>query len=457
MKKMKKMNKAHHHTRGHFSSSFGFILATAGSAIGLGNLWKFPYIAGQGGGGLFVLLYLFFVLVLGVPMILSEMAIGRRTQLSAVSAYRTLNPRWTFIGVIGVACAFIILSYYSVVGGWVTKYIFDYARGVDFGDTAAYFTEFISSPAEPVIWHLIFIAFCAAIVIFGVQKGIEKASKIMLPVLFVLIVAAAVRSVMLPGAAGGIRYLLVPDFSAVDTVPKFMQVAVLAMGQVFFSLSVGMGISIAYGSYLKKDSSLMRDAGIVGGLDTLVAVLSGLAIMPAVFAFGFEPTAGPGLIFQTLPAVFADMPLGRGFALLFFVLVFFAAATSAIALMEVVASFCIDTLHWSRRRATILPTVLMAAIGVVASLSMGPLSGWTVGGMNLFDALGFLTDKLLLPVSALCMTIFIGHVWGVDAAAEEIAIGAARGFRLKKAYGFLMRWVAPALIAVIFVMGLVQG
>ena len=187
------------------------------------------------------------------------------------------------------------------------------------------------------------------------------------------------------------------------------------------------------------------------------ALLPGLAIMPAVFAFGFEPTAGPGLIFQTLPAVFADMPLGRGFALLFFVLVFFAAATSAIALMEVVASFCIDTLHWSRRRATLLPTVLMAAIGVVASLSMGPLSGWTVGGMNLFDALGFLTDKLLLPVSALCMTIFIGHVWGVDAAAEEIAIGAARGFRLKKAYGFLMRWVAPALIAVIFVMGLVQG
>lgn len=440
--------------RGQFSSSIGFILATAGSAIGLGNLWKFPYVAGQSGGAIFVMVYLLFFVVLGIPLIMTEMAIGRNTQLSAVSAYRKLNKKWTFVGVLGVAIAFIILSYYSVVGGWVTKYIFDYVRGVDFGNTAEYFGNFISSPLEPALWHLGFIAFCAIVVILGVQKGIEKASKIMLPALFILILVVMVRSLTLPGAAEGVKYLFVPNLSTLDTPAKWINMIVSAMGQVFFSLSIGMGISIAYGSYLKKNNDLAKDSIVVGSLDSALAIIAGLAIMPAVFSFGFEPAGGPGLIFQTLPSVFSSMPAGRIFAILFFILVFFAAATSAIALMEVVASFCIDTLHWSRIAATILPTIFMAAIGVVASLSMGPWSNILIGGMNIFDALGYLTDKIMLPISGICMCLFVGHVWGISNISAEIAIGSKNGFTWQKLYGVIVRYVAPILIAVIFIMGL---
>lgn len=438
--------------RGHFTSSLGFVLAAAGSAVGLGNLWKFPYVAGSSGGGWFILFYLLFVLILGVPILLSEMAIGRRAQLGAVGAYHKLNRRWTFVGGIGVLCAFVILSYYSVVGGWVLKYIAAYLTGDGFGDTAAYFTDFIRKPLEPAVWHLLFMSFCALVVIGGVAKGIERASRIMLPCLFILIVVVAVRSLTLPGAAQGLRFLFVPDFEAIDTLPKLSRVLVLAMGQVFFSLSLGLGITITYGSYLKKDSDLVKNSGVILALDTIIALIAGVAILPAVFSFGFQPSAGAGLIFQTLPAVFKSMPLGRLFGLLLFILVFFAAATSAIALLEVVSAFLIDTFHFHRIKAASQMAAAAGLIGVFASLSYGPLSGFLIGGMNLFDALSYVTDKFLMPLSAFFMCVFVGYVWGFQPIEEEIKTGAA-SFGWKRIYRALIRYAAPVLILIIFIMG----
>ena len=443
--------------RGQFTSSLGFILAAAGSAVGLGNLWKFPYIAGSNGGGVFLLFYIIFVCLLGIPILLTEMAIGRKTQLSAVGAYKKLNKKWTFVGVIGVLCAFIICSYYSVIGGWVLKYIASYATGGNFGsDTGAYFNNFVSSPAEPVIWHLVFMLFCAVVVVGGVAKGIEKASKIMLPLLFVFIVIVAVRSATLPGGGEGLQFLFVPNFGAFHSFGDVANAMVSAMGQVFFSLSLGMGITITYGSYLKRDTNMPKDTGVIAGLDTLMAVLSGVAILPAVFAFGFQPGAGPGLIFETLPSVFEKMPVGNLFGLIFFILVFFAAATSAIALLEVVSAFLIDSFHWSRKKATILMACLMGGIGVVASLSMGVWSGFTIAGMNIFDAMGYLTDKILMPLAAMFMCIFVGHVWGIQPVVDEIKIGMKGAFRLRRTFGVILKYIVPVLIFVIFVMGLFE-
>ncbi len=444
--------------RGQFTSSLGFILASAGSAIGLGNLWKFPYIAANSGGGIFLVFYILFVLLLGVPIMMAEMSIGRRTQLNAIGAYRKLNKKWTFVGVLGVLCAFVILSYYSVVGGWVTKYIVAFASGGNFGsDPAAYFNNFVASPVEPVVWHLVFMAFCAIVVVMGVVKGIEKMSKILLPALFVIVVVVAIRSVTLPGAGEGLKFLFVPDFSAVSSIGDLGNAMVQAMGQVFFSLSLGMGITITYGSYLKKESNIVKDTGIVVGLDSLAAILSGCAILPAVFALGFEPTAGPGLIFSILPAVFADMPFGAFFGFLFFILVFIAAATSAISLLEVVAAYFIDNFHWSRKKATIIMASLMAFIGIFASLSMGPLSNVLIGGMNIFDALSFFTDKLLMPISAMLMCVFVGHVWGTDALMQELVIGSPSAIKLKKVLSVILKYIAPILILVILITGLLPA
>lgn len=444
------------HHRGQFTSSLGFVLAAAGSAIGLGNLWKFPYIAGSSGGGFFIVFYILFALILGVPIMLAEMSLGRATQLNAIGAYRKLDKRWAFAGGISVLCAFIILSYYSVVGGWVLKYIALYLTGGGQAVSPEYFGAFVASPVEPVVWHLVFMAFCVLVVIGGVAGGIEKASRFLLPGLLVLVVVVAVRSATLEGATEGLRFLFVPHGGIFRSAGELSNVLVLAMGQVFFSLSLGMGIAITYGSYLKKDADLQGNTAVIIGLDTLIALLAGVAILPAVFAFGFEPTAGPGLIFQTLPAVFASMPLGWLFALLFFFLVFIAAATSAIALLEVVAAFFIDQFHWPRRKATLLLAGLMALIGVFASLSMGPLAGFTIGGMNLFDAMGFLTDKLLMPLGALCTCIFTGYVWGTENAVAEIE-QAGRRLHFRRLFTVGIRYVGPVLILIIFVMGLLPA
>lgn len=433
--------------RGQFTSSFGFIMAAAGGAIGLGNLWKFPYVAGTAGGGFFLLFSLLFAVLLGLPLMLCEMSIGRSTRLNPIGAFEKLGGKWKFVGILNALSAFLVLSYYSVVGGWVLKYVFTYAQGADLSDAGAYFEAFHTSAAEPLWWHFAFMAFCVLIVAVGVAKGIELVGKWLLPLLFVLLLVVLVRSVTLPGAGEGLAFLFLPRAETFT-----FESAALAMGQVLFSLSLGLGVAVTYGSYMKHDADLLRDASAVVGLDTLMAFLSGAVILPVVFSFG-QPTAqGPGLLFKTLPFVFESMTFGRWFGLAFFFLVFIAAATSAIALLEVVTAFFIDRYKWKRWAAALAVGGVMALTGTAASLSMGPWSGATLWGLNIFDMMGFLTDKLLIPLAAFFTSIFVGWVWGVDKAQEEMEQGAGK-IRFKRLFACMIKWVAPALIAVVFLLG----
>ncbi len=428
--------------RGQWASNIGFILAAAGSAVGLGNIWKFPYLAGANGGGAFVVLYLLMVVVLGFVIMLGEMAIGRKTQLSAVGAYKKLDKKWAFAGIIGVIVGFCILSFYSVIGGWVLNYIGEYVTGGVVGSEAgAYFESFISSTTAPIVWHFIFMAMCCIIVLKGISGGIEKASKVMMPALFVLLIGVVIRSVTLDGAIEGIRFFLKPDFSKV-TISTVMA----AMGQAFFSLSLGMGAIITYGSYLGKEENLEKNALIIPAIDTGVAMLAGLAVLPAVFAFGFESTAGPSLMFITLPSVFDAMPFGQFFGILFFVLILFAALTSAISLLEVVVSFVIDNFKIGRKKATIGLAAIIFLVGIPCSLANGPMSDFLIMGYNFFDFMSFLAENVLMPLAALSMCIFIGYVWGVDNAIEEITSGGRYKFVSKKFFILMIRYVAPVLI-----------
>lgn len=443
--------------RGQFSSSLGFILASVGSAIGLGNLWKFPYVAGNSGGGLFLIFYLFFALVLGIPLLITEMSIGRKTHLNPIGSYQTLNKKWTFIGVLGILASFVILSYYSVVGGWVLKYFFSYLFGENFGnDTSQFFNNFISSPFEPIVWHLIFIGLSTIIVIGGISNGIEKTSKLMLPGLLVLIIILCIRSVTLDGAWAGIEFLLKPHPDQLSGFSNVVKVMENALGQVFFSLSIGTGIGITYGSYLQKDSNIPKNSFLIAGLDTFIAILAGIAILPAVFALGFKPTAGPGLIFEIIPSVFRNMPFGKIFGIVFFMLVFFAAITSSISMLEVVTSYLIDNFKLNRKFATIIVALLIAFIGIFASLSMGPLADVKILGANIFDSLGFLTDKILMPLTGISTCIFIGHIFKINRLSSEINEGIPSGkFKWQSAYEFIIKWIAPILIFIIFIIGLI--
>lgn len=437
--------------RGSWGSSFGFIMAAAGSAVGLGNLWKFPYLAGKNGGAVFVVVYLLMVVFVGFTMMLGEMIIGRKTQLDPYGAYKKLNKNWGFLGSIGILTAFLILSYYSVVGGWVIKYIVATLTGGISADKAGYFTGFIGAPVEPLIYHGIFMVLTVAIVIKGISGGIEKASKIMMPALFVMLIIVAIRSMTLEGASAGISYYLKPDFSKFNA-----RVLVDALGQVFFSLSLGMGALITYGSYLKGDEDLEKNALIIPGLDTAVALLAGFAVLPAVFAFGFEPGQGAGLMFITLPAVFDAMPFGAVFGVIFFILVFFAAITSAISLLEVAVAYCIDTLKWSRTKAVAIASTLMFIIGIFASLSMGVLADFKLPLFNktVFDTLDYLTSNILMPVGGFLMAIFLGYIWGVDEAIAEVKKSPGVRFKLEKFWTILIKYVAPVAIFIVLLSSL---
>lgn len=438
--------------RASWGSSFGFIMAAAGSAVGLGNLWKFPYLAGQNGGGIFVFTYLVIVILIGFTMMLGEMILGRRTKSDAFTAYEKLKSGWGWVGGIGILAAFLILSFYSVVGGWVLKYMVATITNAIPADTAGYFGGFVSAPVEPLIYHGIFMVLTVVIVIRGISGGIEKASKLMMPALLVLLVISVIRAVTLPGAGAGLAYYLQPDFS------KFTpQVVLAAIGQVFFSLSLGMGIIITYGSYLPKDEDLEKDAIIVPSIDTLVALLAGFAILPAVFAFGLEPGQGAGLLFITLPQVFAQMPLGTVFGFLFFVLVLFAALSSSISLLEASVTFMIDRFHWSRPKAVAIMSGIMFVIGIFASLSMGLMSEvkFPILNMGVFDALDWITSYIMLPVGGLMMSIFIGWIWNIDEAVDEVKISSQ--FRLEKLWRFLIRYFAPVAIFIVLITGLFPG
>lgn len=439
--------------RENWGSRLGFILAAAGSAVGLGNIWKFPYMAGENGGGAFLIIYLALVFTIGISVMLAEFVIGRMSEKNAIGAFVKLKGGlWPIVGLCGVAAAFLILSFYSVVAGWTISYMIKSISGaLSIEDPAALggiFGDFISDPVSPLIFHAIFMALTVFVVLAGVGAGIERASKILMPALFALLIILIIRSVTLPGGSEGVAFLLSPDFSKVtwNTVSD-------ALSQAFFSLSLGMGAMITYGSYLSKKENIAGAAGWVTLLDTAVAVMAGLLILPAVFAFGFDPSAGPGLTFITLPAVFAHMPMGSLFAFMFFLLLGIAALTSAVSILEVVVAYFVDDRGVSRKTAAVVIGLIIFLLGIPSSLSLGVMSDVTFFGKSFFDLMDFISSNLLLPIGGLFISLFVGWVvWGK--AKEEIIAhnGVVPGWIT--AWGLIVKFVAPVAIAFILLKGL---
>nr|WP_319999065.1 sodium-dependent transporter [uncultured Draconibacterium sp.] len=436
--------------RDSFSSKFGVIAAAAGSAVGLGNIWKFPYIAGVYGGAAFLFVYLAFILAIGLPVMLSELIIGRSSRKNAFGAFKVLAPgtAWRYIGIIGVGAAFLILSFYGVVAGWSIEYIvlslkngFS-AKSPD--EIGMLFTTLIESPVKPVIFQLIFMVMSAAIVIVGIQKGIEKYTKILMPMLVVILVFLCVKSVSLEGAKAGLIFLFKPDFSKL-TADGILS----ALGHAFFTLSLGMGTLITYGSYVQKDNNLVNTVINVTVADTVIALMAGIAIFPAVFAFGIEPSQGPGLIFITLPNVFHQMPGGYIFAILFFVLLSVAALTSSISILEVVVAYFKEEFNMGRKASTILATVLISLLGVLCSLSMGVLSPYTLFGLNIFDLMDWISANLFLPIGGMFIALFIGWYFGRKKVQEEVSQGGTLSGALLSIFMFLVKFIAPIAIAIV--------
>ncbi|MDD3839037.1 MAG: sodium-dependent transporter [Clostridia bacterium] len=430
--------------REQWGSRIGFLLAAAGSAIGLGNLWRFPYLTGKNGGAAFLFIYLIILVVIGFSLTLAELSIGRHTQRNALGAFRKLDKRWGFVGAMGIIAAFVILSFYSVIGGWTISYMIKSLTGAFTGDTAEVFTSLISNPWEPIVYHGIFMLITAAIVYAGIGNGIEKASKVMMPALFILLLIVVVRSVTLEGASKGLEFYLKPDWSQVTG-----STILAAMGQVFFSLSLGMGIMVTYGSYLNREENLPKSAVVIPLLDTLAAFLAGLAIMPAVFAFGLDPGEGPALMFITLPSVFAQMPLGSFFGFVFFALVFLAGLTSSMSLLEVCSSYVIDEWNWPRNKATIILAIAVFALGVPSSLSQGAVD-ITIFGKSFLDAVDFLASNILLPAGGLLIAIFCGWNWGIKNAVKEISNNGKLDFKLAPIWGIIIKFIAPIAIFIVF-------
>ncbi len=433
-------------------SRLGFILAAAGSAVGLGNIWKFPYITGENGGAAFLLLYLAIVFTIGLSVLLAEVAIGRAGQTDALSAFKALGHKgWTVVGVIGLTIAFLILSFYSVIAGWTIAYVIRSAdgafSGLDIGGIGESFVGFISHPWQPLIYQAIFVVLTVFVVLKGVASGIERVSKILMPVLFLILLALVARSVTLPGAEEGLRFFLSPDFSKIDGT-----VFMAALGQAFFSLSIGMAAMLTYGSYLDSGTRIGRSAWYIVSLDTMVAVLAGLAILPAVFAFGLDPEAGPALTFITLPTVFQAMPGGAIFGSAFFVLLLIAALTSSVSLLEpLVALFC--DRGFGRVPTTIGIGAVTFLLGVPSSLSQGIWADYKLFGMGFLDFLDFLTANIMLPISGLMVAIFVGWVMG-PRAADEVTVDGEHPGILLTLWIFILRFVAPVAILAILINGL---
>ena len=440
--------------RDSFASSFGVLVALAGSAVGLGNLWRFPYLVGQNGGAAFILIYLGFVILVGMPVMLAEFIIGRRSQASARSAFRRLAPgsRWGIVGVLGIICCVFLLSFYSVVGGWSFEYLlkairFDFTSGNQ-EVLRTMFTSFSTSVWWPLICHTIFLGLTAGVVIVGVQNGIEKFSKIMMPMLFLIVIGIAIRSMTLPGSAPGLDYLFKPDWSKVTS-----QTFLSALGQAFFSLSLGSCLVITYASYVKKDAHIISLSAQTAASDTIFALIAGCAIMPAVFAFGISPGEGPDLVFITLPHIFSQMPMGGVIAIFFFLALLLAALTSAISILEAIVSFCIEEFKLPRKVVVLLVFLLIWVLGALCSLSIGPLDGWKVFGKNIFDLFDFLSANFLMLLGGLLVVLFVGWKLGRENVFDEITNGGKLKLSpwVLKTILFLIRFVAPAALIAIAV------
>lgn len=437
--------------RSSFTNRIGFVLAAAGSAVGLGNIWRFPYLAAKYGGGIFLLVYLIGVVSFGFTLMITEIAIGRKTGLSCIGAYKKLSAKFGILGWLASLVPVIITPYYCVIGGWVIKYLVEFLSGnVAATVEDGYFNSFISVAGNsmfgnPMLWFIIFVLLTAGVVLFGVQKGIEKASRIMMPILVLLSIFVAVYSLTIPGALEGLKYYLLPDFS------NFSVTTVLAaIGQMFYSMSLAMGIMITYGSYMKKEDKLEKSVTQIEIFDTGIAFLAGLMIIPAVFAFsgGADLNAGPGLMFVTLPKVFHSMAGGTIIGIVFFLLVLFAALTSSISLMETVVSIFQDKLHWSHKKASIVVTLVLLVLGIPSCLGYGPWASVTVMGMAFLDFFDFISNSIMMPVVALFTCILIGHIVGTKVVVDEVE--SSGPFKRKKLFLVMIRWVAPiCLIAIL--------
>ncbi|WP_333595846.1 sodium-dependent transporter [Aminobacterium mobile] len=437
--------------REQWGSKIGFILAAAGSAIGLGNIWRFPYITGQNGGGAFVVVYVAIVFIIGFSVMLAEIAIGRRAQLNAVGSFKKLKGgAWSIVGWMGVAAGFIILSYYGVIGGWTIKYIISSWTGLmepgAAGKAGDVFGGFVSNTFQVVLYQALFMLATIWVVYRGIGEGIEKYCKILMPALFVILLVLIVRSLTLDGAGKGVEFYLKPDLSKItgDTV-------LAALGQAFFSLSLGMGCMITYGSYLNKETTIPSAVVQICFLDTMVALLAGLVIFPAAFAFGVEAGAGAGLTFVTLPSVFAKMPGGPLWSSLFFILVFIAALTSAISLLEVVAAYFIDEMNWGRPKAAWLMGLAIFLLGIPSAYSL--TGNLKIAGKDFLDAADFLASNILLPLGGLFIALFVGWIW-TEGARKEVSNDGTYHFSIMEAWIWVCRTIAPIAIAIIFWQGL---
>ena len=444
--------------RDSFGSRFGALVAMAGSAVGLGNLWRFPYLVGENGGAAFIIIYIIICFVICLPIFMSEFIVGRRSQKNAYSAFRDLSggSPWRWVGLFTIIVPLIVLSYYSVIGGWSIDYLlksltFSFTGGESQSAINTMFTDFVTSACGPLLAHTAFLLVTTLIVIIGIKDGIEKFSKVMMPMLFFIVIGIAIYSITLPGAKAGLDYLFNPDFSKING-----KTIAAALGQAFFSLSLGFGTIMTYASYVDKKENPLFQSVATASSDLLFALVAGVAIMPAVFAFGISPQSGPGLVFETLPYVFGQMPAGGFIAILFFVALLVAAVTSSISMLEVAVAYLVEEKKFSRIGAGALLFAICWVVGAVCTLSFGPLSHIQIDGGNIFDFFDNLSSNILMTLGSLLTVLFVGWRLKKTDVYDEFTNGGTLSTNAK-IFGvlwFLIRYICPLAILIIFISGL---
>lgn len=441
--------------RAQFATRMGVIAATVGSAVGLGNIWRFPYEAGEHGGGAFLVLYIVCVMLLGIPVMIAEFVIGRSTHRNALSALQMLKPgsKFHWVSYVGIMASLMILSFYSVVAGWIVEYLFQSISGGLSGHTAQEYSEmfgaFTANPYRSVLWTMLFLLINFLVLRRGIEKGIERLSNIMMPILFLILIVFCVNSVLLPNSSAGLSFLFNPDFSKLT--PK---VVLGALGQAFFSLSLGLTCLLTYASYFSDKTPIVRSATIVAVLDTVVAILSGIIIFPAVFSFGLEPATGPKLVFEILPGIFQQMPGGYFWEVAFFLLLFFASITSTISMSEISIAYFVEVRKMSRSNATLANTLIALVFGMLCALSFGVLSDFRLFGMTLFELFDYVSSNVLLPIGGVMLAVFVGWIVDRKVVDEQLTDYGTRRITLKHPIYFCIRYVAPICITLIFLYGL---
>ncbi len=440
--------------RAQFTTRLGVIATTVGSAVGLGNIWRFPYEAGVHGGGAFLLLYIGFILLIGIPVTCAEYIMGRGTRRNIFGAFRSLSPnrKWSWIGYMGILTSVLILSFYSVVAGWTVEYFTQSITGalkeLSPSEHHVRFDTF-SSGLKPVFWAIVFLAANAIVLLRGVQKGIERISNILMPVLFLILLAFCVNSLMMPGARQGLEFLFLPDFSKINS-----SVLIGALGQAFFSLSLGLGTMMIYSSYFSDSTPLVKSAATTAALDTLVAVMAGIIIFPAVFTFNAEPAAGPKLVFEVLPSIFNNLPFGTVWSTLFFFLLMVASLTSTISMSEMCIAFFIEQLNMKRRTAVLLNTGVAMALATLCALSFGPTRDFTIFGLTTFNLFDYVTSNIFLPLGGMLISFFVGWIVNRHLLVKQLADNSHVSRIRTKVLVFCLKYVAPIGIGLVFLSGL---